>query len=100
MPYNSIMRLYIIRHAHPDYANDTITPIGHLEAAALAERMRKLSPDRLYASSMGRAIATARYSADALGKSFDILPWTAELGNCRYSLDPWGEMVVWDTPGE
>lgn len=30
------MRLYIIRHADPDYPNNTITPEGHLEAQALA----------------------------------------------------------------
>ncbi len=29
------MRLYIIRHADPDYPNNTITPEGHLEAQAL-----------------------------------------------------------------
>lgn len=28
------MRLYIIRHADPDYPNNTITPAGHLEAKA------------------------------------------------------------------
>lgn len=33
------MRLYIIRHADPDYPNNTITPEGHLEAQALAKRL-------------------------------------------------------------
>ena len=32
------MRLYIIRHADPDYPNRTITEKGHLEAQSLAKR--------------------------------------------------------------
>ena len=33
------MRLYIIRHADPDYKNDTITVFGHKDAQALAKRL-------------------------------------------------------------
>lgn len=33
-----IMRLYIIRHAEPDYENDTITAEGHKQAEALAKK--------------------------------------------------------------
>jgi probable phosphoglycerate mutase len=36
------MRLLIIRHAEPDYKNNTITPAGHQEARALAQHLRVL----------------------------------------------------------
>lgn len=94
------MRLFIIRHADPDYANNTITPAGHLEAKALAERMKKLGLDHIYASPMGRARHTMQYTADALGMDHTILDWTAELGDCVTTLEPWGKMCIWDIPGE
>ena len=94
------MRLYIIRHADPDYPNNTITPAGHLEAKALGERMKKLGLDRIYASPLGRAIHTMEYSAKALGLPHKIEEWTAELGECRVEIEPWGNFCVWDTPGE
>ena len=92
------MRLFIIRHADPDYPNNTITPAGHIEARALAERMAKLGLDRIYTSPLGRAMDTARYTTEALGMNAEIQPWTAELG---WSLeDPaTGSSMVWDIHG-
>jgi len=29
------MRIYIIRHADPDYENDTLTSVGHREGVSL-----------------------------------------------------------------
>jgi len=94
------MRLFIIRHADPDYPNNTITPAGHLEAQALADRMLQLRPDRIYCSPLGRAVHTMQYSAQALGMEGQIEEWTAELSDCRLELAPWGSMVMWDVPGE
>ena len=37
------MTIYIIRHAEPDYSNDTLTPHGWEEANALADRLEKLN---------------------------------------------------------
>ena len=34
------MRLLIIRHGDPDYANDTLTEKGHREAQLLAEKLK------------------------------------------------------------
>ncbi len=99
-PYHAApMRLFIIRHADPDYPNNTITPAGHLEAGALARRMSRLGLDRIYCSPLGRAIDTARYTADTLNIEPIILPWTAEL-DWRASAPPWGELMAWDSPGE
>ncbi len=94
------MRLYIIRHADPDYPNNTITAAGHLEAKALSVRMQKLGLDHIYSSPLGRAVDTMRYTADTLGKTHTIEPWTAELGDCTVEIDPWGKLCVWDVPGE
>ena len=33
------MRIYIIRHADPNYDNDALISVGHKEAVALAERL-------------------------------------------------------------
>ncbi len=54
------MRLYIIRHADPDYVNDNLTPAGHLEAAALGERMASEGLNLIYSSPRGRALETMR----------------------------------------
>jgi len=94
------MRLFIIRHADPDYPNNTITPAGHVEAKALSIRLAKLGLDHIYSSPLGRAIDTMRYTADALGQRHTIEPWTAELGDCTLTLEPWGKVCVWDVPGE
>ncbi len=94
------MRLFIIRHADPDYPNNTITPAGHLEARALSVRLAKLGLDHIYSSPLGRAVDTARYTADTLRKPVTIEPWTAELGHCVAELDLGGRACVWDVPGE
>lgn len=94
------MRLHIIRHADPDYANNTITPAGHLEAKALSIRMKKLGLDRIYSSPLGRAVHTMQYTADALGMTGTIEPWTAEVSDCHCVFEPWGHHCVWDVPGE
>lgn len=95
-----LMRLFIIRHGDPDYANNTITPAGHKEAAALAARMKRLGLDRIYTSPMGRAMHTARYTADSLGIEPVVEPWTAELGHCTIDFPDFGKLCVWDAPGE
>ena len=94
------MRLYLIRHADPDYPNKTITPAGHKEAAALGERMKRVGPDRIYTSPLGRAIHTGAYAAEALGIEPTIEEWTAEVGDCQIELPRWGRMGAWDCPGE
>ncbi|AHF89950.1 phosphoglycerate kinase [Opitutaceae bacterium TAV5] len=93
------MRLFIIRHADPDYPNNTITAAGHLEAQALAVRMTRLGLDRIYTSPLGRARDTARYTADALGIEPVVLPWTAELPWPRITQEVLGESTPWDLHG-
>jgi broad specificity phosphatase PhoE len=94
------MRLYIVRHADPDYENNTITPKGHLEAQALAERFKKEGLDKIYSSPMGRAIHTAEYTSKALNIDFTIQHWTHELEDATVEVKPWGRFMCIDIPGE
>lgn len=93
------MRLYIIRHADPDYAIDSITPEGHKEAAALAKRMQAERLDRIYSSPLGRAQATMKYTAEAIGIEPATLPWTAELSGWNVTDEGGVRHVIWDLDG-
>ena len=73
------MRLYLIRHADPDYPNGTITLNGHREASALAEHLKNFGIDEIYSSPLGRARHTAQYSANQLGLPIQIEDWAKEL---------------------
>ncbi|TVR55389.1 MAG: histidine phosphatase family protein [Spirochaetaceae bacterium] len=94
------MRLLIIRHADPDYPNNTITPLGHREAEALSVRLAAFELDRIFSSPLGRAIDTAKYTADALGLEIEIEPWTHEIADARVPDGPDKGYVIWDLAGE
>ncbi|WP_438445689.1 histidine phosphatase family protein [Gorillibacterium sp. sgz5001074] len=93
------MRLYIIRHADPDYPNHTITEAGHLEAQALSKRMAVHGLDRIYASPMGRALDTMRYTSELLSLPHEVEEWTQEL-SLKLEETPYGRLSHWDLPGE
>jgi broad specificity phosphatase PhoE len=94
------MRLFIIRHADPDYERRTITKAGHLEAKALASRMKRVGLDVIYSSPVPRAVHTMEYTAKALGKKPVFLDWLKELSELRTEQPPWGRLMAWDTPPE
>ncbi len=81
------MVLYIIRHADPDYENNTITDFGWQEANALADWLKDFPLDKIYTSPLGRAIDTATPTCKVKGMEYEILPWTAErmdyMESCR-----------------
>ena len=85
------MILYIIRHADPDYENNTITEFGWQEARALADWLKDIKIDRIYTSPLGRAIDTARPTLEAKGMDYEVLPWTEEsmayMESHRLTLD-------------
>ena len=93
------MRLYIIRHADPDYANKTLTTAGHLEAEALAERMRAEGINRIYTSPLGRAQDTMGYTANALGLPFKVEDWTQEIPNMGIEDASLGKVAAWNVDG-
>jgi broad specificity phosphatase PhoE len=94
------MRLYIIRHADPDYPNNTITAAGHLEAKALSKRLATYNLDRIYTSPLQRAIDTMRYTTELTGKPYEVEEWTAELHHLKLEGEPYGRLAHWDLPGE
>ena len=95
------MRLYIIRHAEPDYEHYTITQKGHLEAKALAKCLKNEGLTRIYSSPLGRAVHTAEYTAKATGLPLHIEPWARELSDLKIkTVKRWGPLMAWDLPGE
>lgn len=97
------MILYIIRHADPDYQNDTITELGHKQAKALSENMKKRGVDRIFSSPQGRALATMKYTADAFNLDYEVKDWAREVWPEMFiqKKTKWGEgMGAFDYPGE
>ncbi len=78
------MKIYFIRHGHPNYKLDCLTEMGKLQAAACAERLRDEGIEKIYASSKGRALETAGYTARALGLEVEAcdfmreIPWSSK----------------------
>lgn len=93
------MRIFIIRHAEPDYPNNTITEAGHLEAQALAQRLKKEGIDRIYSSPINRAVHTMQYTAELLGIEPIIEPWTRELSLSNINVSG-TNIAAWNIPGE
>lgn len=73
------MRIYLIRHASPDYETDTLTPAGREEGHALATYLQTLGVDEIYASPYGRTRETAQIAGDALGLRVQVEEWAREL---------------------
>ncbi len=92
------MRLYIIRHADPDYERNSLTPIGHVEAQALAERFASVGIDHIYSSHAGRAKDTARYTAEKLGLPVHVEEWLHEPQDLFVEQDG-QSYAIWDTHG-
>lgn len=53
------MRIVFVRHGHPDYRNDCLTPLGRMQAEAVADRLMHEGICEIYASTQGRALETA-----------------------------------------
>lgn len=73
------MRLLLIRHGHPNYELDCLTPLGHLQAEAAAERLRDEKIDIFFSSTCGRAVQTAEHTASRCGKPVTQLPFMREV---------------------
>ena len=61
------MRLIFIRHGDPNYALDCLTELGVRQAEAVSFRLENEQIDKIYSSTMGRAVETATATADRLG---------------------------------
>lgn len=61
------MRIVFVRHGHPNYENDCLTPLGKQHAEAAAERLLEENIQRIYSSTCGRALETAAPLAEKTG---------------------------------
>ena len=73
------MRIYFIRHGHPNYERDCLTDIGHLQAAACSERLKNEGIQRIFSSTKGRAMETAAHTARKLGLEVEPIDFIREL---------------------
>lgn len=74
------MRIIFVRHGHPDYRNDCLTELGHVQAAAAAERLKEEGITEIHSSSCGRAYETAKHTADKLGLMVTRHDFMREIG--------------------
>lgn len=76
------MKIYFVRHGHPDYKNDCLTELGKKQAQAAANRLKNIKIERVFASTQGRDVQTAEYTAKIL--DLEVLPcdFIREVGWC------------------
>lgn len=84
------MLLYIVRHGDPDYANDSLTEKGLLQAEAVGKRLFDSGIQQIYSSPMGRAKKTAEPACRLLGLPCQIEDWTHEILDERLTPFPDG----------
>ena len=95
------MLLYVIRHGKPDYAADALTDEGRKQAELVALRLAAGGIDEIHSSPMGRAVETARPTAEKLGLPIRIEPWAYELGSdCKTAFPDGREKTISSLPPE
>ncbi len=87
------MRIIFVRHGDPDYKNDSLTPHGHVQARAVAERLLNENISKIYASPNGRAQITASYTAELLKLPIITLDYMHEISwggdGIPFDAHPW-----------
>lgn len=100
---NRMVRLYIIRHADPDYDIDranggSLTDHGKLEAKALGKYLKSQGLTHAYSSPMGRARLTAelalKHHLPDLWDNIGVEEWTKELTSWRQTSSIAGNVVA------
>ena len=86
------MKIYFVRHGHPDYAKDCLTELGHKQAAAAAETLKGKGIEQVFSSTKGRAMQTALHTANALG--LQVVPCDFMKEISWHSVD--GEQILAD----
>lgn len=92
------MKILLIRHAEPDYEQDSLTEKGFREAELLARRAADWKVDAVYVSPLGRAQATAVPLLKALHREGVTLDWLREFeGRIRPRYGTY-QGIPWDFP--
>lgn len=94
------MRIYIIRHADPDYPNNTITNHGHKESKALANHLAQEGLTHIYHSPLGRAVHTMEYTQELTGLLPVEMDWLKELAQFQLQNNEHKNTMAYDLPGE
>ena len=89
------MKLFIIRHGDPDYANDCLTPLGKRQAEALGRRFANTDLDMVFISPLGRAQETAKPTCEIKKLHAEILDWTSENAIYEELMVPEGNTSRW-----
>ena len=90
------MKLYIVRHGDPDYANDSLTERGRREAELLADKLEKMDFAAIYLSPLGRARETAEATLRRLGRTGETKDWLREFAPTRYEPNLGHPTILWD----
>ena len=88
------MLFFLIRHGDPIYEPDSLTPLGHRQAEAVAKRLARYGLDKIYTSTSNRAMQTAVPTCELLHTGAETLDWCNED---RYS---WEYFTIIDKKGE
>ncbi len=73
------MKIILVRHGHPDYVNDCLTPLGHEQAEKAAMRLKGEGIEKIYSSPFGRAYETAMHTAKVLSQDVTKLDFMHEI---------------------
>lgn len=73
------MKIILVRHGHPDYVNDCLTPLGHEQAENAAHRLKDEGISQIFTSPYGRAVETALHTASLLGQDITKLDFMHEI---------------------
>ncbi|HEX8998151.1 MAG TPA: histidine phosphatase family protein [Ktedonobacterales bacterium] len=97
--------IYFVRHGDAlpgqdevvlgDYDAQALSDLGRRQAQALASRMTHYKPTAIYSSPTGRAMQTARATADALGLTISV-----DDGLREVELGSIGDDITTDDPAE
>ena len=73
------MKIIFVRHGHPDYVNDCLTPLGHEQAEKAAQRLKNEGIQQIFSSPYGRAYETAQHTASILSQDVQKLDFMREI---------------------
>ena len=73
------MRIIFVRHGHPNYEKDCLTPLGHKHGEAVAERLKGEPVEKIFSSTCGRAMETAIHIDEKFGLGVEGLEFMREI---------------------
>ncbi len=98
------MKIIFVRHGHPNYQDDCLTEIGHMQAEAAAKRLQDIHIDKIFSSSCTRAYETACHIARLHNQEVEKLNFMREIDwgkpNTEDYVHPWWLVDGWVKTGK